>query len=481
MIRNEFKKLINDILKESHYEDIPRDTLGRVNLDDITYEMESKKEVVTKIIATLKGKSSEVYTKLADRLIRLNALEAEMIKINEEVKQEGAREKIAALFGAEFEFSTRVIRTISNLEIVLTKQPKAAETTKWAKVFEELSAKLTPELIQIAESIVKKHTTIQTPKVPGLSIDGPGLDLKEGIGDVWKSFIDKLKTWGRLFDKRLDKVEKEIGEYSHAPEMRVRSDEPQFDDGGHGDVKDLDEEKEDVVDQYKREWKSAFKEKNVEKAVYYSELLNKTNRGLVVSAVASWDKFKGSWAYGEWLKKSEVVKAIKDTREEWKRFSYMGENLNERSQDTKSVPINGHVDLLVLKNERFVDVKDIGQNLVKVIIGGKSYNGVRFNDATIAISYSKGIESKTPNLASTVEGIKEYDYEGRVLVTVGSWEEPQPYGMGTVGEPTSDIDKSSIEDIKITTPLESHANLEVEEFLLILAEKDALSNGDFNL
>lgn len=211
-------------IDESHYEDVPRDSKGRVSLDDITYELKESKGVVTKIIAILRGKSSEVFTKLADRLVKLKALEEEIEKINEEVKQEAGREKIAALFGAEYEFSTRVVRTVNNLELVLSKQPKGAETTKWAEVYKELSEKLTPELLTVAEAIVKKHTTTQAPKPPSLKLEPA--ELKEGIMDLWSSFISKLKLWGKSFDTRMTKVEKNIGEYTHAPEMRVRSDEP---------------------------------------------------------------------------------------------------------------------------------------------------------------------------------------------------------------------------------------------------------------
>jgi len=241
MNEQNLKKFIKSLIKEvsdeipKHYSGIARDTMGRVNLDDINYEIKESKGKINKIIAISKGKSSEVYTKLADRLIRLKALEDEIEKINEEVKQEGAREKIAALFGAEFEFVTRVVRTVNNLEILLTAQPKEANTVKWAEVYKELATQLTPELIVVANSIVEKYTTTQNPKPPSLKMAAK--DLSESVFDLYKSFIEKLKTWGKSFDRKLDAIEndiKDIGEYSHSPEMRIGSDEPA--PFGYGDI-----------------------------------------------------------------------------------------------------------------------------------------------------------------------------------------------------------------------------------------------------
>jgi hypothetical protein len=191
-----------------HYEEAPRDKEGRVSLEDISYDMEKSRGEITKIIATLRGKQSEVFTKLADRLLKIDQAKADLIALNEEVKQEAGREKIAALFGAEYEFVTREIRTVNAVKICLSKQPKEAETTKWAQVYEELSAQLTPQLVLIAESIVKKFTTIQSPKPPYLYLPKEPSVTTEGIiSSVWSQFINKLKLWGKMFDKKLINIE----------------------------------------------------------------------------------------------------------------------------------------------------------------------------------------------------------------------------------------------------------------------------------
>ena len=154
-------------LKEGHYDTEPRDEKGRVDRPDaIKYEIVKTKGEVSKIIAELSGNMSGGMTNAINKFQRVNELLEEVEKINEEIKQEGIREKIASLFGAEYEFCTRVIRTVSAWQIVLTKQPKAAETVKWAKVIEELSGQLTPELVKVLEAITKKYTTTQEPKPP---------------------------------------------------------------------------------------------------------------------------------------------------------------------------------------------------------------------------------------------------------------------------------------------------------------------------
>lgn len=201
---NKHRKLINE-----HYEDAERDELGMVKSEDVSYELVKTKDVLTKVIATVKGDMSGPFTKLIQKMTELAALEAEIIKINEEVKQTGAREKIAALFGEENQLVTRVVRTVSLFELFLTKNPKAAETTKWAEVYKELSEKLTPELVTVAKAIVKKHTKTNDPKPPSLSIDKIE-PVSEGLADMGKSLIDTLKKWGSLFDRRLSSLTQKI-------------------------------------------------------------------------------------------------------------------------------------------------------------------------------------------------------------------------------------------------------------------------------
>lgn len=67
--------------------------------------------------------------------------------------------------------------------------------------------------------------------------------------------------------------------------------------------------------------KQAKKKGDHEQSAYYTQALS--NGG---SAYASWDKFKGSWAYEQWIKKPETQKLIKAIKDEYDRFSHMREN-----------------------------------------------------------------------------------------------------------------------------------------------------------
>jgi hypothetical protein len=78
--------------------------------------------------------------------------------------------------------------------------------------------------------------------------------------------------------------------------------------------------KPDYGDQLRMAYNKARKEKNVEAIVYYKKLM-------ASDSVASvpFEKFKGSWAYGEWIKKPSTKKDIEDVKADIKRFSYMNE------------------------------------------------------------------------------------------------------------------------------------------------------------
>ena len=196
---NKHKKL----LREAHFETSPRDEMGRVNSDEIKYTIEKSKGEINKIIADLSGKHSEIFTKTAIKLKQIAELEEEIEKINDEIKQEAGRDKIFALFGAEFEFVTRVINTVSGISIMLTKQPKAAETKKYEAICKELYTLLDEKLKPAGDAIIAKHTTIQPPKPPSLKLT----PVKEGIGsDIWNKFLVTIKKWGKAYDTKLNSI-----------------------------------------------------------------------------------------------------------------------------------------------------------------------------------------------------------------------------------------------------------------------------------
>lgn len=193
----------------AHYKDMPRDAHGRVDSpENISYEVKMTKGKVSKVIADLSHNYSGAFTVAIQKWKAVEALMVQVTALNEEIKQEGIREKIASLFGSEHEYVTRVIKTVSAYEIMLTAQPKAATTVEWSKVWKELSEKLTPELLRVGEQIVEKYSTVQDPKPPSVKFVGePKPDTQtEGIGEVWNSFLGKVKNWGKSYDTKVDSV-----------------------------------------------------------------------------------------------------------------------------------------------------------------------------------------------------------------------------------------------------------------------------------
>lgn len=75
-------------------------------------------------------------------------------------------------------------------------------------------------------------------------------------------------------------------------------------------------EKMDYRDEIIAQIKRAKKEFNAERVVYYEEALSK-------SAVVSYEAFKKSWAYQEWIKKPEIQAKIQRQEAQFKRFTYL--------------------------------------------------------------------------------------------------------------------------------------------------------------
>lgn len=189
-----------------HYKDDIRDVKGRVSRTDVVYNEKLVKGEVTKITATLSGNSSGTFTVAIDKLKQIEELERQIAVISEEIRQEGVREKVAAFFGSQYEFTTRVVDTVSLYHLVLAKQAKTNNTVKWESVYKELVEQLTPELANVANAIVKKYTTEGTPKPPSLKIQ----KVDEGLGDIWNSFLGKVKSWGSKFDSKIGNVKSKI-------------------------------------------------------------------------------------------------------------------------------------------------------------------------------------------------------------------------------------------------------------------------------
>ena len=70
----------------------------------------------------------------------------------------------------------------------------------------------------------------------------------------------------------------------------------------------------------KKRRKVAFRNKDFAQTAYYDELLNKD-----ISAAVSWERFKGSWAFEQWMNSEKTKKAILALESDYKRNSFMWE------------------------------------------------------------------------------------------------------------------------------------------------------------
>lgn len=86
--------------------------------------------------------------------------------------------------------------------------------------------------------------------------------------------------------------------------------ESAYDVGGEDEnINDAVKETPDYKTQLQIAFRKAKKEKNIEAMTYYYELLNSNT-----SASVSFEKFKGSWAYEQWLKKPQTQRIIDDIK-----------------------------------------------------------------------------------------------------------------------------------------------------------------------
>ena len=161
-------------------------------IPDVEYE-----DVDTdRVVAKLKSYNSQVYTKLANKLLRLEELENEIKALKEELKGE-TKENIHDLFDAEDAARTRVIETVSFI-FTLSKDPKVTESPKYKEILSELEKQLTPELILVLESLKKQLVTV-TQKSPALRVR----TIKEGVESIFARFKDSIMRWANRYDQKL--------------------------------------------------------------------------------------------------------------------------------------------------------------------------------------------------------------------------------------------------------------------------------------
>jgi len=172
-----------------------------LNNPNIEYEDVSP----SKVIAKLYSYKSQTYTKLAQKLQRMEALTEEMKQLKDEIKQH-TREDVADLFDAEDAARTRVIETVSFI-FNLTKDPKVTETPKYKDILNELEQHLTPQLIKVLEGIKNQEEMLtKTQKSPALSVK----PVTEGaIGSIFARLKQAVYSWAKGYDNKLDALKAE--------------------------------------------------------------------------------------------------------------------------------------------------------------------------------------------------------------------------------------------------------------------------------
>lgn len=190
---------------------LSRDADGRAVHPDISMASTTNAKGDSKVVATLKSYNSQSYTKLAQKIQRIETLEEEVKLLKAQVKT-AAREDIADLFGADDIVSTRVVETVSFI-LTLSKNPKETETIKYASVIAELTKSLTPDLIVALDALKAKYTTF-TQKEPSLKLQARE-SLGEGVWDQVKGvlalFKQAITSWASKFDSKLASLKAQVG------------------------------------------------------------------------------------------------------------------------------------------------------------------------------------------------------------------------------------------------------------------------------
>jgi hypothetical protein len=194
--------------------DYDRPYTGSPNVDYT--EVGNAKGAVTKVVANLSSFMSGKYTRLAKNISRMQQIAQETLELEQAIKQEG-REAIADLFAAEDAAYTRVVETVS-FTLQITKDPKPAETVQYAKVLDELQSHLTPELLQVLESIKAKFSKINDPKPAALTYEpkesvspvseAPIFDRLAGF---FKKYLARIQSWGQSYDAKLARLKASVG------------------------------------------------------------------------------------------------------------------------------------------------------------------------------------------------------------------------------------------------------------------------------
>ena len=184
-------------------------TLTEAEQSDIEFD----RSQADRVVANLLSYDSMRYTKLAQKVQRIEELEAEIKQLKLEVKEE-TRGFIASLFDAADAAKTRVVNTVSFI-LTLSKDPKPTETYQYAKVIGELEKHLTPDLIKVLTSIKEQFKSVVQKEASLKVTPKSNESLEEGIGDNISNFLrtyaKKVMNFLRNYDAKLAQLKQMAG------------------------------------------------------------------------------------------------------------------------------------------------------------------------------------------------------------------------------------------------------------------------------
>lgn len=176
---------------------------------DVEYDTSGKTKTgpIDRVTAKVSGNISGKFTRLMQKLQRIEVLSEELDRTKEEVKQ-SSKEDVAGLFDVEDAVLTRVIETKSVI-LTMSKDPAQGNTVAYAKILKELEEHLTPELMAVLAKLTEANTKLGAEKSPTLKYKARELDEDIEEYDV-DDVVAKVKWWLPKFDAKLEEIKRSI-------------------------------------------------------------------------------------------------------------------------------------------------------------------------------------------------------------------------------------------------------------------------------
>lgn len=162
----------------------------------------------SKVTAVSTDDNSDIISNLNQQASKIKMLESEIDRLKTDLEQSkaAARDDISMLFNAADEIKTREVQTLSFI-LTLSKIPQPTVTPKYKEILEELTTKLTPELIEVLENLKKTMVTVKQ-HAPSLKIGSK--EIQENIGDPFEGFAKTVNQWSLSYGKDLENLIKEV-------------------------------------------------------------------------------------------------------------------------------------------------------------------------------------------------------------------------------------------------------------------------------